>query len=580
MPNPTPRRARFPRRAGVLVLLLLQACLAKAATFTVGTDPATCTFTSLAAAIAAAKANGPGSDTIRLGMPVAVPAGGLLIDGQDLVIDGGYIGCTGTTGFSRTLTGTAGATAPMLRIECTAGCTGPRNVILRNLILEGGGTGGLSIRGLVQVTTATVTIASMRSSGYGAGIRVEAGTGAKLGLGPGTALLDNIADSDGDGNGDGGGLYCYGIGGGSLDIELGTAAIIGNAAARGGGIALDGGCRALMTGSGALLQGIHDNTATDGGGVSVRGGSVFVAFGETGRAQIRGNSATQGGGVHVSGKGSLAGLVRAEISDNTVTGQGGGMYVELGGRLLVDAPASCAGVACNRISGNRATGASGRGGALEARSGAEVEIDRALITGNQARYASAIQLIPFGAASRPGMALRNSIVSGHSGSLRVVSQNGSNLLVEGVTFLKNTGSADSPLQATLESTTNGSGGGTWVSRSIFADRQGEFATALASGMVTVSCVLAERGSASVPLAPDSLVAPAGLVPAGDGSYTLAPGSPAIDLCGDDDAVTSNPHDFFGRPRGLDDPDVADARGPYDAGAIEFAGSGVFRDGFE
>jgi hypothetical protein len=74
-----------------------------------------------------------------------------------------------------------------------------------------------------------------------------------------------------------------------------------------------------------------------------------------------------------------------------------------------------------------------------------------------------------------------------------------------------------------------------------------------------------------------------------GDFRLSAGSAAIDRC----APIVLGHDLAGVTRGVDDPDTADALGPYDIGAYEFVPAGsdpgdpgdpgdplVFRNGFE
>jgi hypothetical protein len=582
------RSARAHRASAItwLVLASMLASLgtfAQAATFTVGTDPATCDYTSLATAIAATQANGPGADTIRLGSSTSVPAAGLLVANQNLTIDGGYTGCTGTTAPARSLSGSVASTDALLRIECLTGCTAQRQVTLRNLILQDGLAGGMRIRGNVVVTTQSFNTSFAESDADGAGIHLDASGGARLQLGPGTVLFDNLADADGNGSGAGGGIYCTGHSGTAteFDLDLGRALIYSNTAVRGGGVALDAGCRASFSGD-ALLQGIDTNFAIDGGGISVRGGAAFFATGTTAGARIINNNATNGGGIHVSGVDSLAELRTVTLDGNTVDDYGAAMYAEDFGRIVVGpSQPRCASATCNRITDNSATSGSGRGGALEARSGAQVEIDQALIDGNSARYDSAIRLLPFGAVPSPSLVLRNSIVSNNRGALGVVGQLASEILIDGVTFWNNRGNNTTPLLRTLQAESNLSQGGIEVSRSIFEETQGEFASTGATGEITVSCVVATRASITVPMPPDGLIASAGLLASTEGTYTLPVDSVAIDLCSDADAVVPNAVDYRGSPRGVDATDVVDVGGPFDAGAIESSsGAYVFRDGFE
>ena len=147
---------------------------------------------------------------------------------------------------------------------------------------------------------------------------------------------------------DGGAIYANGG-----DIVLGSgAAITGNAATgSGGGVFLTGAGSSLTLNSGSVVSG---NTAQDGGGIASQGGAVTVQGG----ADVTGNTATgKGGGIFISdaplivtGSGTLIGGAAgntaqngggvfsigetasvalsggADVTGNAATGNGGGIY--------------------------------------------------------------------------------------------------------------------------------------------------------------------------------------------------------------------------------------------------------------
>ena len=113
-----------------------------------------------------------------------------------------------------------------------------------------------------------------------------------------------------------------GYGGGVLVSRTGTfnmfgGEITGNTAKSGGGVYVDG----MFSMSGGT---IYDNAGERGGGVYVTPNGIFNM---SGSAAITGNTGTYGG-VYVDGTFSMSGS--AAITGNTVTGNGGGVYVDSG----------------------------------------------------------------------------------------------------------------------------------------------------------------------------------------------------------------------------------------------------------
>ena len=117
----------------------------------------------------------------------------------------------------------------------------------------------------------------------------------------------------------GGGVY---VAGG--DVTLKT--VQGNSAAQGGGVYIDSGYAACAS--------VTENTAIQGGGVYCNGS---YALDRT--ASVTGNSAEQGGGIFVTGSGSVTAEELTTwysdrgIRNNTASGNGGAIYISLGGRV-------------------------------------------------------------------------------------------------------------------------------------------------------------------------------------------------------------------------------------------------------
>ena len=125
----------------------------------------------------------------------------------------------------------------------------------------------------------------------------------------------------------GGGIYTY-----DEDITINGGNITGNTATYGGGVYHIGDyrtCDTLTISGSATITG---NTATDGGGVYVESGKNTSNWNKgQGAVQINGGSITNntatgnGGGVYINERGLLT-ITGGNVTDNTATVNGGGVY--------------------------------------------------------------------------------------------------------------------------------------------------------------------------------------------------------------------------------------------------------------
>ena len=125
----------------------------------------------------------------------------------------------------------------------------------------------------------------------------------------------------------GGGIYTY-----DEDITINGGNITGNTATYGGGVYHIGDyrtCDTLTISGSATITG---NTATDGGGVYVESGKNTSTWNKgQGALQINGGSITNntatgnGGGVYINERGLLT-ITGGNVTDNTATVNGGGVY--------------------------------------------------------------------------------------------------------------------------------------------------------------------------------------------------------------------------------------------------------------
>lgn len=162
------------------------------------------------------------------------------------------------------------------------------------------------------------------------GGRISNNTADKRGGGVFTNMTLTISDGitiTGNKSEQGGGIYTY-----DEDITINGGNITGNTATYGGGVYHMGDyrtCDTLTISGSATITG---NTATDGGGVYVESGKNTSNWNKgQGALQINGGSITNntatgnGGGVYINERGLLT-ITGGNVTDNTATVNGGGVY--------------------------------------------------------------------------------------------------------------------------------------------------------------------------------------------------------------------------------------------------------------
>lgn len=143
-------------RFALPLLALLSSSIAGAAVFTVGSD-GSCTHATLAAALAAASANGTGHDEIRLRIDAQQNNAAYSITATDVTIAGGYPTCSSASpvaGVRSTLVGN------QLNSVITIGNS--RRVELRQLIVTDGGNLGF-VQGGRSSGAASISPAALSS---------------------------------------------------------------------------------------------------------------------------------------------------------------------------------------------------------------------------------------------------------------------------------------------------------------------------------------------------------------------------------------------------------------------------------
>ncbi len=302
-------------RSLLLLLALGHALMAQADVFRVGSD-VHCTHPTLAAALAAAVANGPGRDEIRLTIDVQTTNAAFYIEHTDVLIAGGYTACGVLA---------PGASAQSLIVgnghDSVFYIGNGRNVELQQLAITNGGRHGIAngdfaVGGAVWLNGGVAILRGVRA------MHNRARLGGALAV-TGNSVLVIYAGSTGsriEYNDAmlGGGIYVGERA--TLRMENDRVSVIHNAANAsanwwensGGGIFAIGGASTQSTVEVTWLSGDPDvpmptpsgfllanNTATgDGGGMALYGTASFSAM----EATIRDNSAGgAGGGIHLYG---------------------------------------------------------------------------------------------------------------------------------------------------------------------------------------------------------------------------------------------------------------------------------------
>ena len=382
----------------------------------VGSDTLECDYNNLFDAIS----NASDGDTIYLQSTTALYLGsGYNIHNKSLNIRGGFESCIDNSPSGRT-TLDANGSRRVFDIWLSPSNSSQMSVTLENLVITGGSTsggfggGGVLIDGrqgglFVSLVNVLVTENETTADRDGGGVRVlvngdREGDGLMLTMDNDSEILSNSA------SGDGGGLACInsGFSTSGLMIRLGAINLADNSATNGGGMAINGCSQVIYYSGGPVFLiiptgAMFANTATgNGGGIFVEnGGRAFIygnaaaGFGDSAHAaHMVANNAANGGAAYVTGENSRLRLNDAVVAGNAATGNGGGIFAGDQSSFLMSRPASWNG-ACQpsessgglasvpRCSRARNNSAGERGGAFFSDNGAEVVVERTIMTNNQ-----------------------------------------------------------------------------------------------------------------------------------------------------------------------------------------------------
>ncbi len=301
--------------AGCVVLLLAMALPTEAATFTVGNDLLSCTHRRLEDAVAAAAANGPASDLIRINTYYSGNNTMLSIVNHSVRMVGGHSSCRSATATSlSTLSARFGQ---------------------RVLTIAGAGSRA------IQVHVENLEIRNGAPSDVGGGIAVFGNPVVSL---RGSRIYNNEADR-------GGGIYVDGMNmAASAQLIIEASRVDGNfASLQGAGIYCQGGGRITLRSASS----VNDNGASGNVALVAAGGGGYLNdcnWYQSGSSLSRNRARLNGGGLMASAGAqvlidwgdALAGPTRPQLRSNRVgSGRGGaiaatdsGTRVELFGALL------------------------------------------------------------------------------------------------------------------------------------------------------------------------------------------------------------------------------------------------------
>lgn len=381
-----------------------------AAIFRVGNDGIPpCTHTTLAAAVAAAAANGAGVDQIYVEGNVTLSST-IDIDNHSVELVGGFPDCTaaspGPGRSSVTMTADPGF--------WIHGGTTSRNVTIAGFQIIRSGAGGriIDAQGPALVWIEN-TFLSNGAAINGANIRMAGDV--ILYLGAGASVYS------GDATGNGGGIHCSG--GGTILATGGSRIGDNTAAFDGGGVYMNDCLMNAFAGTTGPVtcptvgDGIVCNRAEfSGGGVyAINGSTVNLIGGADDPAVVSENVADQGGGIYATGAGTAVEGRNAWIVDNLGAFQGGGAYVRDGATLTLYATEEdCRGTLCSQVSRNFSTISGGVGGGIAVDSGADVVVRQTTFSGNSADITGSV-IHAEGAGTT--VALEGLIVHGNFGSI-------------------------------------------------------------------------------------------------------------------------------------------------------------------
>lgn len=384
--------------------------------------------------------------------------------------------------------------------------------------------------------------------------------------------------------------------GGAIFCDEGTFFLLGDSAIHdntadlaGGGVLATNSCQAHIRSGDveeglAVQYGVYNNESVNcGGGIQARSDADLFMSGSTARpASVKYNHSTSsGGGVCLVGEGTSATISNSLIDYNTAELLGGGVYVTSGaGFEMSRLDDECwNNDICSSVSHNSVNEMNASAGAVYIDNSSTVNISQTVIAYNEASEAAAFKLYGTGLVVLEG----NLFYGNRNSNPLLDSQNLINLN-DGentdLVFQYNT-VADNDVSFVFNIRNNNFPQSLRVLNSIiWEDRDILYSSgAMAPNIFFDSNIVNETGSLQPFTHQFSLIEDPQFVDSNNQDYHIYTSSPAIDYCDEFYADSQHP-DLNGNPRGVNNPDVSNVNGPYDAGAFESQNDDlIFKNGF-
>jgi hypothetical protein len=580
-------RTRGRAVAALLATLLLPAASsALAATFSVGPG-ATCTHTTLQAALDAAAAS-PGADTVRIVRSATWTAQQISTStDQNVDIVGGYLACTSAAPDGKTTLSGAGGNARSVLALRGNGVFRLRNLVIRDGDQAGDDDGGgihFLGGGILDIADSDIVENQAEDGG---GIYAQGTTpAAELVIGANVLVSYNTARRHG------GGVVAQNLE--MTMIEPGSVLFMNTAGARGGGLIVASGefVGYAYIGSAGIgdLGAVYGNHAAIGGGIAVLssedeyiGAEVQVFSRDPAKpVRIRANSASQqGGGIDIqpyydNGLGGFPGsetyayarLMNVAVEENTApvgaavnvsydgwgpfdsSAMGGGLYINETPFPHPAAAACPVGAPCGYIRNNQTLNTTGA--IVHLSEDARFAGSRIAIQGNTGGW-----LMYLSGEEATRMSLDNSLIAGNTVQNALIRDDENEdgnyqwVALNYLTIAGNTIGAASVLEINEDMQ---------FTRSLI-DQPGKALLAPGGGTYAIEHVIANTST----LPGAATLAQPRFVDSANGDYTPRAGARAVDFA---PPLVSLPLDLYSRVRSVDIPVNPNEFGAADAGALE------------
>lgn len=397
-----------------------------------------------------------------------------------------------------------------------------------------------------------------------------------------TLNVNNFASQNNTVTNQGGGIHCYAAESGfNLVMNMTSATVRDNHADNnGGGFYADNCDINFEAGESSFVNSniddeiIRNTSNLSGGGIfSVRASVInlngtysqsFDIF--LNESNLNTSVSAAGGGIMASDTDTIVNIVNGIVTNNSTGRYGGGLYSGFSAQINMSRLASGCGYSqfCSQLGYNTNSGLfPGGGGAVALRFAGVANIQNTLIEQNNSNYNGYVAYLETNNSTLniEGNIIRNNgLDSSYDNFTGFYSNTDSNMTGAYNTILNNSPSSVVFNQSQSTSTLNLFGN--------IIKEFGDIHSAAASATTNIDCNLINDISSISVSTQNTIVGTVQFKDSGSSDYRLAETDTiAIDVCSDSNYTPGN--DFQNRPRGVDNPNVADVLGLYDLGVFEY-----------